>query len=254
MPDAELNPLLSLPMNLTPTSAAPKKVAIVQSNYIPWKGYFDLIDSVDEFVLFDTVQFTRRDWRNRNKIKTKDGLQWLTIPVKVKGSFTQSIDETLVSSSAWADEHFTAIRHAYARAAAFQDSIDWLHDLYMGTIGLSRLSDINHRFIQAVCQKLAISTKLSSARDFTLVEGKNERLIQICLDAGATEYVSGPLAKDYLDGSLFLAHGLKLTYFSYNGYREYSQLFPPFEHGVTILDVILNAGNSAYGYIKKATP
>jgi len=234
-----------------PESKPSKKIAIVQSNYIPWKGYFDFIDSVDEFVLYDDVQFTRRDWRNRNKIKTKDGTRWLTIPVQVKGQFLQKVNETQVSNPNWVDEHLATFRHSYAQAPYFRQMKDWLQDLYLGSRSFTGLSEINFRFITAICQHLHISTKLSWSSGYDLFEGKNERLIHICLQAGATEYVSGPLARDYLDETLFNQYGLKLTYFDYSGYREYPQLFPPFEHGVSVLDLIMNTGEGAYAYVKK---
>src|SRR5687767_5361993 len=96
-----------------------RRIAISQSNYIPWKGYFDLINFMDEFILYDDVQFTRRDWRNRNKIKTPNGELWLTIPVQVTGKYHQSIRETQVSDSTWARTHWRTLEHAYARAPWF---------------------------------------------------------------------------------------------------------------------------------------
>src|ERR1700759_1995113 len=97
------------------------RIAISQSNYIPWKGYFDLINSVDEFVLYDDVQYTRRDWRNRNLIKTPQGLQWLTIPVSVKGKFTQKINETVVTDLSWPTRHWRTLIGNYSHAAHFDD-------------------------------------------------------------------------------------------------------------------------------------
>ena len=96
-----------------------KRIAISQSNYLPWKGYFDMIRSVDEFVLYDEAQYTRRDWRNRNRIRTDQGLHWLTVPVLVKGKYLQSIESTLVSDPGWAASHWSSIHHAYARAPYF---------------------------------------------------------------------------------------------------------------------------------------
>jgi hypothetical protein len=96
-----------------------KRVAIVQSSYIPWKGYFDLIRAVDEFVLYDDVQFTKRDWRSRNRIKSAHGLLWLSVPVSVKGRFKQRICDTEISERGWGEKHWRAIRHAYARAPNF---------------------------------------------------------------------------------------------------------------------------------------
>ena len=98
-----------------------KKLAIVQSNYIPWKGYFDMINMVDEFILYDDCQFTKRDWRNRNKIKTPNGSQWLTIPVDVKGKYQQKIKDTVVSDPEWSKKHWTAITHNYCKASFFDN-------------------------------------------------------------------------------------------------------------------------------------
>src|SRR5262245_47310638 len=109
---------------------AGKRVAIVQSNYIPWKGYFDLINSVDEFVLFDDVQYTRRDWRNRNKIKTPQGLLWLTIPVEVKGKFQQKIHDTRVSDLRWQTKHWQSIAQAYGKARYFAEYRECFENLY----------------------------------------------------------------------------------------------------------------------------
>src|SRR5438477_4365331 len=138
-----------------------KTVAIVQSNYIPWKGYFDLIRESDEFVLYDDVQYTRRDWRNRNKIKTADGVQWLTIPVDVKGKYLQLIRDTKVSDHTWADNHWTRIRHAYGKAPHFKDHEPLIAGLYTAAAALEFLSEINERFIRAICGVLGIHTTIT---------------------------------------------------------------------------------------------
>ena len=105
-----------------------KKIAISQSNYIPWKGYFDLINRVDEFILYDDAQFTRRDWRNRNKIKTPNGTQWLTIPVDVKGRYLQKINETKVSDKKWAIKHWKQIKQNYFKAKYFTKYKDFFDE------------------------------------------------------------------------------------------------------------------------------
>jgi WbqC-like protein family len=133
-----------------------KKVAIVQSNYIPWKGYFDLIHSVDEFILFDDVQYTKRDWRNRNKIKTPKGTEWMTIPVNVKGKYYQKINETQVSHYQWAEEHWKALLHNYGKAKYFPDLKYDIYQLYEKASQLSLLSEINYLFIDFICQFLGI--------------------------------------------------------------------------------------------------
>jgi hypothetical protein len=230
-------------------ASTPKTVAIVQSNYIPWKGYFDLINMVDEFILFDDVQFTRRDWRNRNKIKTKDGIKWLTIPVLVKGKYFQKINETQISEPDWTRKHFETIRANYAQSPFFREYKDTFEALYLGC-GETSLSEINFQFLHAICQILDIHTPITRSSDYQLMDGKNERLITLCKQAGAQRYISGPLAKAYIDESLFVQEGITVSYIDYSNYLEYSQLFPPFEHGVSIIDLIFNVGPNARQYMK----
>jgi hypothetical protein len=170
-----------------------KKVAIVQSNYIPWKGYFDLIASVDEFIIYDDMQYTRRDWRNRNQIKTAQGVQWLTVPVLVKGRYHQSIRETEIDGHDWAELHWRALEQNYKRAPFFAEISAWLKPLYLFTSD-SMLSIMNRRFIHAICDYLAIDTRISNSWDYTVVEGKSERLASLCEQAGGSVYVSGPSA------------------------------------------------------------
>ena len=227
-----------------------KCVAIVQSNYIPWKGYFDLIARVDEFVLYDDMQYTRRDWRNRNQIKTPTGVQWLTIPVEVKGKFTQRIRDTVVSDPTWARQHWRTLQHCYARAPCFHAYRAQIEELYEHAERLSHLSQINHLFLVAICRLLGIQTALSWSMDYDLEDDRTQRLVRICQQAGATEYVSGPAAKAYMDDSRFAAAGIALTYMDYNSYLEYPQPHPPFEHGVSVLDLLFSVGPDTPRYMK----
>ena len=236
-------------VNISPTTLPTKKVAILQSNYIPWKGYFDLINLVDEFVLFDEMQYTRRDWRNRNLIKTRSGLKWLTIPVAVKGNYFQKIKDTRVSEPGWARHHWESIVHNYSKATHFAHYRELFESLYLGSQE-SFLSRINHAFLTAICQILGINTRISWSEEYTLVEGKTERLVSICKQAGATTYISGPAARDYIDETLFNNAGISLEYMDYSSYPEYRQLFPPFEHGVSVIDLILNEGPDAPKFMK----
>jgi hypothetical protein len=225
-----------------------KKIAIVQSNYIPWKGYFDLINMVDEFVLFDDMQYTRRDWRNRNRIKTKDGLMWLSIPVKCKGNYFQPINEITIMEPTWNIRHWKNIASHYAKAEFFEQYEEVIKDLYLGSTE-TYLSQINHRFLTAICAILGIRTQLSWSMDYRLIEGKTEKLIDLCKQVGATEYLSGPTAKGYIDEELFRQAGISLHYMSYYGYPEYDQLFPPFDHHVSILDLIFHVGPQAPNFM-----
>jgi hypothetical protein len=224
------------------------RIAIVQSSYVPWKGYFDLIHSVDEFVLFDDVQFTRRDWRNRNRIKTPHGPAWLTIPVNTKGKYLDPIKDITVSEPSWGVRHWKTIAANYAHAPYFSRYADVFDRLYLGCRD-SHLSAINYKWIRAVCEILGIRTRLSWSMDYELVDGKTERLVGICRQAGAKSYISGPSARSYIDADQFLATNVKVIYFDYSGYPEYSQLFPPFDHHVSILDLIFNQGPDATRYM-----
>lgn len=226
-----------------------KKVAIVQSNYIPWKGYFDMMASVDEFILYDDMQYTRRDWRNRNQIKTPQGVRWLTIPVRVKGRYFQKIRETEIEDPEWAQAHWKSLVQAYRKAPYFREIAEWLEPLYLNEPPML-LSQLNRRFIEAICSALSIQTKISNSWDYELVDGKTERLAALCAQAGGAEYISGPAAKDYVDEGVFKEQGIKLTWFDYEGYPEYKQLWGEFVHGVTILDLLFNCGKDAKGYMR----
>jgi hypothetical protein len=217
-----------------------KKIAISQSNYIPWKGYFDLINSVDEFTLYDDAQYTRRDWRNRNKIKTPQGLQWLTIPVDVKGKYLQKINETKISDKGWGVKHWQQIKQNYAKAKNFKKYKDIFEELYL-SCKEEYLSEINHKFIIAINQILGIKTKIRFSSEFEIYGDQTEKLINICKQCNATVYISGPAAKTYFDEQLANKENILVKYMNYENYKEYEQLYPPFEHGVTILDLILNA-------------
>jgi hypothetical protein len=155
------------------------KVAIVQSNYIPWKGYFDLIDSVDTFMLFDAVQYTRRDWRNRNLIKTPQGLTWLTVPVEVKGRYHQAINETRIAGTDWAQSHWRSIEGAYRRAPHFKAEAEWLAPLFAAQPE-DHLSAMNARFLRAICARLGITTPILHCEAYEMLDDRSARW-RICV-------------------------------------------------------------------------
>lgn len=225
-----------------------KRVAIVQSNYIPWKGYFDLIAAVDEFILYDDMQYTRRDWRNRNQIKTPQGLKWLTVPVSVKGRFHQTIRETEIQGTVWASEHWKALQAAYGRAPCFRTVADWLEPLYHESF--TGLSALNRRFLETISARLNIRTRLANAWEYHVEGDRSERLAQLCEQAGASVYVSGPAARAYLDESLFHRRGIVVEWFDYGGYPEYPQLWGDFTHHVTVLDLLFQTGSQAPAFMK----
>lgn len=230
-----------------------KKVAILQSNYIPWKGYFDIIASVDEFIFYDEMQYTKNDWRNRNKIKTANGTQWLSIPVATKGHISNEVKimDAKIIDGKWANSHWNTIKQFYKKAPYFNQYKDSFEKLYAECSEEEYLCKVNYKFIYAICDILGIKTKISFSQDYGLIDGKTERLVDLVQKAGGNEYLSGPAARDYIKSDLFQNAGIKLSWMDYSGYPEYPQLNPPFEHGVTILDLIFNCGSDAGKYMKK---
>ncbi|HEU5016968.1 MAG TPA: WbqC family protein, partial [Pseudolabrys sp.] len=227
-----------------------RTVGIVQSNYLPWRGYFDLIRSVDEFLLFDIVQYTRRDWRNRNRIKTPTGSAWITIPVEVKGKYHQAIDETYIADPAWAANHIRALELNYQRAAAFDDVAPWLFARLAELADEPLLSRVNEALLRSIAEKLNIVTPIRQCTDLLSREKMaemepSERLIALCQAANAERYLSGPAARNYLNEPLFRESGIEVVWMDYSGYPEYRQLWGPYDPNLSIIDLMLNTGKDA---------
>lgn len=218
-------------------------MAIIQSNYIPWKGYFDIIHDVDEFVFHDDLQYTKGDWRNRNRIKTADGLRWLSIPVG--SSEHRRICDVPLPGPSWARDHWRRIRDAYGRAPFFPEYRDYFEDLYLGR-RWATLSQMNQAFIMGISgQLLGLPTIFRRSDEFDLKASKGARVIELLHRVGATDYVSGPAARQYITDEAFTAAGLSVVWKSYDGYPEYAQLHPPFSHHVSILDLLFHTGAQA---------
>ena len=223
-----------------------KTIAIVQSCYLPWKGYFDLIRRSDIFVLYDCVQYTPRDWRNRNRIKTPNGLHWLTIPVHA--SRKQRICDVSCADEAWKARHWETIQHVYAKAPYFRIYAQKIQDLYQ-TCDSTSLSDINHHFLTGICRLLNISTPIHVLRqNFSPDSDKTQKLANICQHYNATRYLSGMRAKNYLDIQIFDRLGIEVEWIAYD-YQEYPQIYPPFEHYVSIIDMLFNVGDNWMNYM-----
>jgi hypothetical protein len=228
-----------------------KSIAILQSNYVPWKGYFDLIAAVDEFLIFDEVQYTRRDWRNRNRIVVQGTVKWLTIPVKTKGRFFGPIEEIEADGHGWAEQHWKTIIHAYRRARYFDEYQAILEATYQRAAGLVRLTEINELFLRTITGLLDITTPITRANVVPRTTHlPTDRLVEICLRRQATEYVSGPAARAYIEAEKFSNAGVALRYANYSGYQVYEQHATAFEHGVSILDVLMRCGPAARGQLK----
>lgn len=225
------------------------KGLILQSNYIPWKGYFDNINSVDIFIIYDDVQYTKHDWRNRNKIKTIQGLQWLSIPIQSKGCLTKKINEVIVLSNDWRQKHWKCIEYNYHKSPFFNLYAPLFKKLYLENYEVS-LSKINYQFICLICELLDIQTKIIFSSDYTLEGDRNQKLIGLCKQLSISEYFTGEKAKNYLNESLFLANDIQVYYVDYSNYPIYSQLYGNFEHHVSILDLLFNEGKNAKKFLK----
>jgi len=229
-------------MNPTAPHSTIKKVAIIQSNYIPWKGYFDMINMVDEFILYDDCQYTKNDWRNRNKIKTPNGLIWLSIPVRHKGLFGQRICEVEISDKRWTRKHWNTIKTYYGKAKYFNEVGLFFQSLYQRSQHIDKLSQINHFFIREIARSLGINTEISFSMDYKFSGNQTDNLISILQQTNANVYLSGPSAKSYINEQLFEESGIEIEWKNYSGYPEYEQLYPPFRHEVSIVDLLMNVG------------
>lgn len=218
-----------------------RRIAVMQSNYVPWKGFFDLIGSVDELVLLDDVQFGFGTWRHRNRVKGPHGLLWLTVPVRHTGSY-QRVDEARIADPRWAAQHWATLEHCYRRAAHFEDVRAVFAPLYEELAQEERLSALNRRLLEACCGALGITTPMRWSTEYDPEGRRTERLLSICRAAGATRYLAVPGMRTYFDESLFAAAGIGVDWMDYAGYPEYDQLHGPFEHAVSVLDLLFCCG------------
>ncbi len=224
-----------------------KKVAIIQPNYIPWKGYFDIIHDVDTFIFYDDVQYTKNDWRNRNKIRGPTGSFWLTIPIP-KSSVNLSINQVKILDSNWQKKHLKSIKTCYAKSQYFDEQFDLISSFYDDKHCLN-LSVFNEYSIMAISTALGIKIEFLKSSDFTLKGDRVDRLMDLLYQVGADEYISGPSARGYIDEKRFESEEIKLVYKQYS-YPEYHQLWSEgFTHNVSILDLLFNTGKNAHYYI-----
>ena len=227
------------------------KIGVIQSSYIPWRGYFDFIASVDAFVFHDDIQYTKSDWRNRNRIKTPKGTEWLTVPVHYK-EVSQLICETNIDhSTSWQQKHLRKMQESYREAPYAKAALDILSCVPADQS--ETISNLNIVLTKRICDHLCIGTPLIAASDFSLVGTKTDRLIDLLTKLNATTYLSGPSADAYLDKEAFSRNGIRLEYKSYD-YDSYPQLWGPFEGAVTVLDLIANCGPAAKTLIRSKTP
>jgi WbqC-like protein family len=234
-------------MNAESTLGTPLRVGVLQSNYLPWKGYFDIIHDVEVFVFYDDNQYTKNDWRNRNRVKAASGAQWLTVPVG--DAIGRNICDVALPDQRWQQKHWDTIRQNYGKCPHFGRYRSWLEHLYLGT-RWANLSELNHYTIRHIANEfLGIKTSFVDSRQVDARGQKLDKLLDLLGRVGAATYLSGPAARDYIVPERFSERGIVLTWKDYAGYPEYPQRFPPFDHAVTVLDLLFNTGPDAPWYI-----
>ncbi len=223
---------------------------ILQPSYIPWRGYFHQIGLADIFVFYDDVQYDKRGWRNRNRIKTPHGLKWLTIPVHSRGAQTHSIPIHQIRicwDTPWNEEHWRTIEYAYHKAPYFEQYAAHLYPHYARQEQM--LADFTIELTKKIAALLGItSTRFLRSSALQAQGRKTDRLIAILQQVGADHYLSGPSAQNYIEADKFHAAGISLEYMRYN-YPPYEQLYPPYEPHVSILDLLFMTGPAAGSYI-----
>lgn len=223
---------------------------VLQPSYVPWRGYFHLIQQADVFVFYDDVQYDKHGWRNRNRIKTAQGTQWLTIPVRAKGNVEEGVrlDQVRTAEAPdWARKHATTIRQSYGKAPCFGETWRALEAFWAERTEL--LVDMTIPTTIAMAKLLGIErTRFVRSSELPVGGGKTERLVNLVRHVGADRYLSGPSAKDYLDEAAFSAAGIRLDYARYD-YAEYPQLHPPYDGQVSVLDLLFMEGARAGRFI-----
>lgn len=226
------------------------KGAVIQPSYIPWRGYFDQICKADVFVFYDNVQYDKHGWRNRNRIKTHQGLQWLTIPVLSGGNV---VDQLLInqvridSRSKWNVKHWQTLQQSYRRTPYFDYYAPLLKEFYSRE--WENLSDFTIELTIALARELGIRhTQFVRSSSLQATASKTERLVNLLQQLNITHYYSGPSAKSYIEDELFERAKIKLEYMVYD-YPEYPQLHPPYSPYVTVLDLMFMLGKQAGDYI-----
>jgi hypothetical protein len=217
-------------------------VAIHQPNFLPWLGYFHKLAHVDAFVFLDTVQYTRNSFINRNRIKTKTGAQWLTLPVRTSGKFGQVIAEVLtVSDQDWRRKHLNALATHYRRTPYFEEVFALLETQYTAVEAQTTLADFNINLTRTVCSYLKLKSKLVRARDLVTSGNSTELLVSICRGLGADAYLAGRGALKYQEDEYFKSAGIQVQYSEFAP-QFYSQMWGSFIGNLSVVDALMNCG------------
>lgn len=223
------------------------RVGIIQSNFLPWRGYFDFIQEVDTFIILEDVQYTKRDWRNRNRLRSLDtDTQWLSVPVIARRD--TNIDEVIIDrTQRWPSKALSYLEYNYKKSPFFNDYFDHIEKIF----GLNddRLVDLNYKLIRAICSWLGINTKLIRSTELDTHGKKEQKLINLVKSVNGNSYLSGPSAKNYIIEENWQRNEIKLSYKNYNGYPNYPQIAEPFVSDVSIIDLLFMVGDAAPDYI-----
>ena len=218
------------------------KIVITQSNYIPWKGYFDLINYADKFIFFDEVQYTRRNWRNRNLLNDGKNKKWITLPVNNKGNYNEKISNIVVKDENWVNHHLKIFKHYYSKSEFFNEAYEFLQEVY-SKIDSNNLSLINIHIIKSISKYLNLNCKFENSKTINQnKEDASERLVEICKSQKSTIYVTGPSARNYLNEKIFLNNDIKIEWFDYGETKNYKQQSASFIKNLSIVDCIMNCG------------
>lgn len=226
------------------------RLAVLQSNYIPWKGYFDLMAMADLLVVYDSVQYTKNDWRNRNMLPSAAGPTWLTIAVTTSNRSGQRINEATISDLRWPRKHWSTIQQLLGKRPAFDRYRDQWCEMYAVAAEFHLLHDVNVHFLRVLAAQLGISTPIVDDREYELVEDSpTGRLVRLCELAGADRYVTGAAGLGYLERERFRDAGVALEVIDYGHYPAYPQASAEFQHGVSVLDLLANVGPTSSAHL-----
>jgi hypothetical protein len=223
------------------------RVGVIQSNYLPWRGYFDFVDDVDLFIVYDDVQFSKGSWRNRNRVKTARGLEWMTVPVRHDFLGQRICDTQIDGSRNWQQHHRALVARSLSGTSYFDDVMALLEPEF--DAGHRTISELNVALLRSTCAYLGVDTPIRLSSEFSVAGTRTGRLIRLLTAVGATTYLSGPSARAYLDAERFRQAGIALEYKQYD-YAPYPQLWGAFEGAVSIIDTIANCGPAAREVLK----
>jgi hypothetical protein len=227
-----------------------RTAVVLQPSYLPWRGYFDLVDRADVFVFYDDVQYDKHGWRNRNRVKTANGMSWLTVPVHAHGAVeggTPIAGIAIDHRRDWPRAHAETLRHAYRRQPFYADYSPLIASVLERRHEL--LADLTIELTVAIARELGCTTEFVRSSELSPSGRKNDRLLDVLERVGANHYISGPSARAYIAPERFAAAGIRLEYAAYD-YPEYSQPHPPYEAAVSIVDALFALGPATIDNIR----